>query len=130
MKSGYIPVAALTALLSLLPIAGKAQSTTNAVFVGGTPIMRVRVGAGGYSPAQRASQIQERVNKLLGQGPITPEDIQVRPRGNEAVVTVKGQLLFTADWATARFNRTTPIPLAHGWAENMRRVLPGLTQPK
>ena len=36
----------------------------------------------------------------------------MQPLGNEAVVRVKGQLLFTADWATARFNRTTPTLLA------------------
>lgn len=111
------------------PVAARPASS-NAVFVGGTPIMRVRVGAGGYSPSQRATQIQERVNKLLGQGPIRRDDIAVRQAGNEAVVTVKGQLLFTADWATARFNHTTPLALATGWADHMRRVLPSLTQPK
>lgn len=102
----------------------------NAVFVGGTPIMRVRVGAAGYTPNQRARQIQERVNQLLGTGPILPTDIQVQPLGNEATVDVKGHLLFTADWATARFNHTTPMALAQGWAAHMRQVLPSLTKPK
>ena len=112
------------------PAAGQTPSTENAVFVGGTPIMRVRVAAGGYAPEQRAAQIQERVNRLLGQGPIRPEDITVRPIGSEAAVMVRDQLLFTADWATARFNRTTPRALAEIWAERMRGVLPSLTQPK
>lgn len=107
-----------------------AAPSSNAVFVGGTPIMRVRVASGGYSPTQRATQIQERVNKFLGQGPISPDDISVQQSGNEAVVQVKGQLLFTADWATARFNHTTPMALATIWADHMRRVLPSLTQPK
>jgi len=102
----------------------------NAVLVGGTPIMRVRVASGGFSPEQRAEQIQERVNKFLGQGPIRATDITVQPAGNEAVVQVKGQLLFTADWATARFNHSTPVQLANMWAAHMRDVLPGLTQPK
>ena len=43
---------------------------------------------------------------------------------------VKNQLLFTADWATAHFNHTTPTLLANQWAQHMRDVLPGLTQPK
>ncbi|MBV9852626.1 MAG: hypothetical protein JO250_23445 [Armatimonadetes bacterium] len=119
------------ALLALGTAAwGQAPSNDTAVFVGGTPIMRVRVGAAGYSPAQRAQQVQLRLNQILAQGPIRPEDVQVQPLGNEAVVRVKGQLLFTADWATARFNHTTPALLAGGWADHMRRVLPGLTGPK
>ena len=109
---------------------GQAPSNSNAVFVGGTPIMRVRVGAAGYSPEQRAQQVQLRLNQILASGPIAPSDVQVQPLGNEAVVKVKGQLLFTADWATARFNHTTPTLLAGGWADHMRQVLPGLTGPK
>lgn len=109
---------------------GQGGANGNAVLVGGTPIMRVRVASGGFSPGQRADQIQQRVNKFLGQGPIRPDDITVRPLGNEAVVDVKGQLLFTADWATARFNHSTPMQLANMWASHMRDVLPSLTQPK
>ena len=119
------------ALLAFGPAAwGQVPSNSNAVFVGGTPIMRVRVGAAGYSPVQRAEQYQLRLNQILASGPITPTEVQVQSLGNEAVVKVKGQLLFTADWATARFNRTTPALLADGWAEHMRQVLPGLTAPK
>ena len=121
----------LASTLLLVPVgAVHAESTSNSVFVGGTPIMRVRIGGGGFTPAQRAAQIQERVNRALGRGPIQPDDISVARRGGEAVVLVKDELLLTADAATARFNRTTPLLLAQTWAENMRRVLPSLTQPK
>ena len=119
------------ALAALSPTAGAwATPTDNLVFVGGTVIMRVRVPAGGYSAAERAGQIQERVNRLLGQGPIDPSEITVHGRQGEAVVAVKGQVLFTADEATARFNHTTPYHLASLWAERMRKVLPALTEPK
>ena len=128
MNKGMTVAGALLALGSAAW--GQAPSNSNAVFVGGTPIMRVRVGAAGYSPVQRAEQYQLRLNQILASGPITPADVQVQPLGNEAVVKVKGQLLFTADWATARFNRTTPTLLANGWAAHMRQVLPGLTAPK
>jgi hypothetical protein len=127
MKITYLVVALLT-LTVIIPVF--AQDTSNAVFVGGTPIMRVRTAAGGYTPEERATHIQYRVNKLLGQGPISPSDITVRSVGNEAEVDVKGQLLFTADLATARFNQATPMDLANTWANNMRTVLPSLTQPK
>lgn len=131
MKKIFAAAALAAATLSLMAVSVRGQSATSStVFVGGTEVMRVRVATGGMSTSQRAALIQERVNKFLGQGPIRPADISVAPRGNEAVVLVKGQLLFTADWATARFNRTTPMLLANGWAERMRAVLPSLTQPK
>lgn len=126
MKKTFV-VAATLLMAGTATAQGGSAST---VFVGGTEIMRVRVAAGGMSTSQRAAQIQERVNKFLGQGPIHPSQITVEPRGNEAVVLVKGQVLLTADWATARFNRTTPTLLANVWAERMRGILPGLTQPK
>ena len=107
-----------------------APSTANAVFVGGTPIMRVRVAAGGYTTDQRASEIQGRLNSLLGEGPILSTDITIQPSGDDALVLVKGHLLFTADAATARFNEATPLDLANQWADRMRMVLPRLTEAK
>lgn len=100
------------------------------VFVGGTPIMTFRVGAGGFSPHERAMATQERLNNLLGEGPISPSDITVQQQGADAVVLVKGQLLFTADQQTAKINEMTPLQLADRWADNMRAVLPSLTRPK
>ena len=122
--------ALVNTVLFVIVGAAHAESTSNSVFVGGTPIMRVRIGGGGFTPAQRAAQIQERVNRVLSHGPIQPADISVARRGGEAVVLVKDELLLTADAATARFNRTSPLLLAQTWAENMRRVLPSLTEPK
>ena len=129
MKVRY-PFLAAAGVFAMLGAANAQPASSNAVFVGGTPIMRVRVAAGGMSPNQRADQIQQRVNKVLGQGPITVSDIAVEPAGNEAVVNVKGQLLLTADWATARYNQSTPMELAQKWADTMRGILPSLTQAK
>ena len=122
----------LVAMTMLMPAAASVaqSSTANEVFVGGTPIMRVRVAGGGYTTQERASEIQERVNEALSHGPVRESDITVEPAGNEAVVMVKGNLLFTADWATARFNDATPTELANKWADDMRLVLPALTEAK
>ncbi len=131
--AAFCLAAAVAALGGLRQVSAAGQANgknDNAVIVGGTCLMRVQTASGGYSRAQRAAAIQARVNQLLGTGPIAPADITVEPAGNEATVNVKGQLLFTADWATARFNRSTPTDLASVWANNMRRVLPGLTSPK
>jgi hypothetical protein len=109
--------------------ATSADSETS-VFIGGTSIMRVRYASGGYTPAERAHAIQARVNRLLGQGPITPDDVTIQDMGDtDSAVYVKGQLLFTADEMTARYNDTTPHNLAAKWASTMRRVLPSLTRP-
>jgi hypothetical protein len=102
----------------------------NAVILGGTTIMRFRVGAGGYTAHQRAVATQERLNKLLGEGPIYASDIVTQMSGLDAVVLVKDQLLFTADAQTAAINDATPIDLANAWADNMRKILPELTAPR
>ena len=113
------------------PVATEPEDiNANAVIVGGTPIMRFRVAAGGYTPAQRAKETQERLNNILSTGPIAPSDISVQQQGADAVVLVKGQLLFTADTATAQYNSSTHLDLANAWADNMRGVLPGLTRAK
>ena len=127
-KKWLLPVIGLVLLTAGVGV--QAASTANAVFIGGTPIMRVRVAAAGYSIQQRASAIQERLNRILAQGPILPSDITVSPLGAEAVVRVKGRLLFTADMTTARYNEATPLELANQWADHLRTVLPGLTQAK
>ncbi len=56
-------------------LTAQAAPTSNAVFIGGTPIMRVPVA--GYTPAQRAAAIQERLNRILASGPIHTSDITV-----------------------------------------------------
>jgi hypothetical protein len=104
-------------------------STEDLVFLGGVEIMRFRVGAGGFSAHERAVETQERLNMLLGQGPIYPSDITTEMVGPDAVVLVKGILLFTADADTASLNDATPMDLANTWADRMRGVLPGLTSP-
>jgi hypothetical protein len=105
------------------------MSSATAVFLGGTPIMRFRVAAGGYTPEERADKTQQRLNTLLGEGPIYPSDITVAMQGDDALVLVKGQLLFTADTETAAYNQSTPLELANMWAARMRSVLPELTAP-
>ena len=124
----YACVSAAVGGLQGTSAAGTASA--NAVFVGGTCIMRVQVATAGFSREQRAAAIQERVNQILGNGTVAPTDVTVEPAGNEATVNVKGKLLFTADWSTARYNHSTPTDLANTWADNMRRVLPSLTEPK
>ena len=131
MKTWLLPAMTAAAIeLLTVSVGAQAASNANAVFIGGTPIMRVRVAAAGYSTQQRASAIQERLNQILADGPVHPSDITASVQGAEAVVRVKGRLLFTADMATARYNQATPLELANQWADHLRTVLPDLTQAK
>jgi len=127
MQRYFAAMAALLLLGASALARADTPSTADTVFLGGAVIMRVRVPAGGYTIPERAAMIQRRVNTILGGRPIVPSDVVVQPMGSEAVVMVKGHLLFTADWATARYNDTTPMALAEHWADEMRQVLPKLT---
>jgi len=92
--------------------------------------MRVRFGADGFTPEQRATEIQQRVNHVLGEGPIYASDITVTDiDSTDSAVYVKGRLLFTADQATAQYNQMKAHDLAEKWADTMRQVLPDLTKP-
>jgi|GEM_PF-1548500 len=130
-KTWVLPVTVISVIgLLTAGLGAQAASNANAVFIGGTPIMRVRVAAAGYSPEQRAAAIQERLNQILAHGPISATDITTSMQGAEAVVRVKGRLLFTADTATAHYNQATPLVLANQWAAHLRGVLPDLTRAK
>ena len=125
-------ILAAAGLILLAGGAGHAQAPTNsnAVFIGGTPIMRVYVASSGYTPHQRAAAVQERLNQVLAEGPIYPTDITVSPMGNAAAVRVKGHLMFTATPADASRSHVTPLIVANQLAARMQTVLPGLTQAK
>ena len=130
-RSGAIKVgAALSlALLSAGGAFAQAPSDANTVFVGGTTIMRVTTASGGYSPQQRATAIQERLNRILALAPIHPSDVTVT-KTMPPTVCVKGHLFFTADQASAQADHVTPMILANQLASRLKTVLPSLTKAK
>ena len=128
---GAITVGAALALglLSAGSVFAQAPSDANAVFVGGTSIMRVTAASGGYSPQQRATAIQERLNRILALAPLHPSDVTVT-KDMPPTVRVKGHLFFTADQASAQADHVTPVALANQVASRLRTVLPSLTKAK
>jgi hypothetical protein len=125
----------IAACLALLAGSAAAQAPTpmggtNAVVIGGTPILRVYAAVAGYSPHQRASAVQERLNRILALGPIHPSDITVTAQGMDATVRVKKHLLFTETRTDGRYAKTTALVLANQFAGRMRATLPDLTQAK
>ena len=130
MKLSGVLAAAGLLWLSGGAVHAQMPTSSNAVFIGGTPIMRVYAAAGGYTPHQRAAAVQERLNRILAEGPVHPTDITVSQAGNTAAVRVKGHLMFTANPADASRSHVTPMIVANQLAARMRTVLPGLTQAK
>ena len=116
-------------LLSAGSVSAQAPTNANAVFVGGTSIMRVTAASGGYSPQQRATAIQARLNRILALAPIHPSDVTVT-QGMPPTVCVKGHLFFTADQASAQADHVTPMVLAKQLASRLKTVLPSLTKAK
>lgn len=122
---------ALGALLSAGPPvqAQSAANSSNLVFIGGTPLLRIRTAWVGMTPEARVIKIQQRLNDALAKAPLYPRDIQAAHLQGDWVVLVKGKRLFTADPVTAKDDHTTPQALATQWAAKMRRILPELTKP-
>jgi hypothetical protein len=94
------------------------------VIIGQEVVLRIRFPAGGLSIQERADAVTQRLNELLGSRPFSPSDVTVGVRNKEYVVLVGDTVIITADWNTARFNKTTPKALAEIWAANLRRVIP------
>lgn len=127
------PAVALACLLALLgaglAATGGATDTSSLVFVGGTPILRIRSAWVGKSASQRAQEVQLRLNHALSVGPVKPTDIAVGQVQSDWVVLFQGRRFLTADAQSARLEKSNPQALAERWAARMRKVLPELTRP-
>ncbi|MDO8683582.1 MAG: hypothetical protein Q7N50_08880 [Armatimonadota bacterium] len=112
----------ISALLGIV-LAAPVLAAGGDVSLAGRVIFRIRFPAGGYTVGQRADAAQNRLVTVLSLQEVTPNDVAVRIVNKETVVVVKDELVITADWPTARFNKTTPDKLAAIWAENLRQAL-------
>lgn len=119
---------ALTAAASAAP--KPANDTSAEVIIGGTLIHTVRTPWGGKSAKQRATQVQQRLNLMLAQGPMTPTDFTVGQMEGDWCVLFRGKRFLTADPASAQANHCSPEVLAGQWAAHLDKVLPELTRPK
>lgn len=121
----------LVALTTAAPAAPKPANDTSAeVIIGGTLIHTVRTPWGGKTAKQRATQVQQRLNKMLAQGPMVPTDFTVGQREGDWCVLFRGTRFLTADPASAAQNHCSPEALAGQWAAHLDKVLPELTKPK
>lgn len=125
MKRGMLALLAGALLTGVsLPAAG--QESAPEVVIGGQVVMRIRTGAGGLTPEERANSVRQRLGPILTMTDLTMQDVAVRQRrrGQTAAIYVRNRLLITVDRNLAQANDTTPGALARTWAANLREVLP------
>jgi len=93
----------------------------------GNLLFRIRTAAGGYTAAQRAEAVKERLVPILSMQELHPSEIRVvqeKPK-LDAAIYVRDRLLITVDPDMARANGNgDPLDLANVWAERVRRILP------
>ena len=81
------------------------------VLVGDTVVMRIRAAAGGFTATQRAERVSNRLQQVLNERQIRPEDLRVARVNGDYVVMVNNDLLITADTYHAALN----APRRNAW---------------
>jgi hypothetical protein len=94
------------------------------VVVANQMIHPVRASAGGLSPEQRVSQINDRLAKIIAKEPLAPSNIRVRMRGDTPGIYAGRYLITSVTQADADANRTSQMQLARLWLRRYRAVLP------
>jgi len=127
--------AALAAVLLLAAVVVYAQVATSRVatisgrevgevLVDGQVVFRLRSAAEGFSAAERAAQVADRLTAALVAG-VRPAEVHVTTLGGAAVVMARDLTIITADRREAEANGISPQALANAWAGNLRVALGG-----
>src|SRR5262245_48994362 len=101
----------MLALVATAAIGGWAQEAKPAgetkLTLGGVWVLQFRVAAGGYTPEQRLSTLQDRVVQVLSRPELGPRDVRVvpGPGGKSAAIYVGPLLLVTVTQADAQASR-------------------------
>ncbi len=121
----FVAAFALAALFAL-PVRAQSPSSSTLISVSGEELFRIRAGAGGYTAAQRADKVRERLVPILSLPALKADDVVIRQSrpGQDAAIYVRGLLLVTVDRTLASANRAKPFALASHWADRLREVLP------
>jgi hypothetical protein len=110
-------------LLGILIITFPVRAEKSGVIkVGPTVVMRL-VDDGVSNPVTRAEIIQQRIDALLKQGNLAPDDVKVRKNQAGFGVYWGQELIITVDFHQAKANRSKPEELAEVWAGNLRKAI-------
>jgi len=100
---------------------------TDTVRLGGQVVMRIRAGANGLSPSDRADAVRSRLAQVLAQSTSGVPAITVRQEraGGDAGIFVGETLVIQVDRTLTQSNgQGDPRDLAEKWAKNLGSVLP------
>ncbi len=93
------------------------------VYVGSTTVMAFRSAYEGHSANERARHAARAIDHFLRAGNQAFEVAVTRRDDGLPAVTLNGQAVAVADFATAKANKSAPEDLAETWADNLRGVL-------
>ncbi len=94
------------------------------VMVADSVVLRIRTAAGGFSAADRADIVADRLRDMLLSG-LQPSEIHAGMMRGQTAVLAGDRLIVTADQEHANLNETTPTTLAQEWAANLAGALGG-----
>lgn len=86
-------------------------------------VMRFRSLPQGLSAFDRCKIIMNRINLLIVQGSLNPNDIKIQLVNGMPTLTVNGQVLATVTGADLLANNSTPWGLLANWQNNFKRAL-------
>jgi len=94
------------------------------VSINGNVVLRLRVGAGGFTAEERALIIRQRLSNVVLAG-IEPSGVRAGIVRGQPAVVAGDAIIITADAEHARLNSTTQAQLAAAWARNVAGALGG-----
>jgi hypothetical protein len=128
-----LSIAVLTAGL-VLELSLPALADERDISVGGVLVCRITQDVSGYTSYQRAAEVRKRITEVLSnpkfrQGGVA---VEVRPAGDDALITVGGTLVFTVTREDTMGDSVaphmTPLEVARQWAarlaDGLSRALP------
>lgn len=100
-----------------------ADQWLGAVYVNGQLVMRLRSTPGQGSGSDQAAKVAQRLNELNARGSLSAADMQVRRRGNHALLLSRGNLIASVDPQQAKASGSLPLNLAQSWRNNLSSAL-------
>jgi hypothetical protein len=105
------------------PSVSKPLPHPNEVTVAGILVARFRVGAGGFTPEQRADKVVERIVAVFSREDLAKKPVEIRGKEKEPSLYVGDQLLVTITLADAAATKSTPMELARKWQSAFSQAL-------
>ena len=115
-------VMVILAAITALPVS--AFNMTEKVVVASSLVLVARTPAGGMSPVDRISAMNDRLIPIISYERLTPDRIRLRSLNGQQCIFVGNRLLTTVTHEDAVANGTTVPKLGRFWLHNARLAIP------